>query len=375
MPRAIFTVTNDLSYDQRMQRICGSLIQQGWEVILVGRLRPQSRALPDFSFSTKRIRCWQDQGKWFYLEYNIRLFFWLLFQKAEVFCAIDLDTILPNRYVAWLRKKVCVYDAHEYFTEVPEVVRRPRIQAIWAAVARHTIPGLQYCYTVGPALAKIFAKEYGVPFSVVRNVPYALPLPVQAAVLPKEGEAFIILYQGALNEGRGIEFLLEALAQLPPRVRLWLAGEGDLSQDLRTLAQELQLGDRVKFWGFVLPEVLKTITAQAHLGCNLLENKGLSYYYSLANKAFDYVQAGVPSLQMAFPEYQALQEEYPCFYLLPDVRVPTLVAAISTILEEPAAYQAKAAACLQAARDWTWEREERVLHGIYREIAAQLAKR
>ena len=280
MPKVILTVTNDLSYDQRMQRICHSLAKSGWEVVLVGRLRPNSLVLPTFAFDTHRLRCWFDKGKWFYLEFNIRLLFWLMMQPAEVFCAIDLDTILANRIVARLRGKVCVFDAHEYFTEVPEVVRRPRIQAIWGGIARWAIPGLKYCYTVGPALAKIFEDQHGVPFQVIRNVPFQQQAMTQARRLPGPEEEVIILYQGALNEGRGIEFLLEAVKMLPNRIQLWLAGEGDLSEDLRIRANNLDLGDRVRFLGFVQPKDLKMITLKAHVGINLLENKGLSYYYS-----------------------------------------------------------------------------------------------
>ncbi len=374
MPKVIFTVTNDLSYDQRMQRISSSLVTAGWEVVLVGRLRPQSKVLPDFTFTTHRLKCWFEQGKWFYLEYNIRLFFWLLRQSTDVYGAIDLDTILPNFWAARLRRKICTYDAHEYFTEVPEVVRRPRIQAIWAAVANWTIPKLRYCYTVGPALARIFSEKYGVPFRVVRNVPVAkLPAETPRRVPPAD-QPFVLLYQGALNEGRGIEYVLDAMPLLPERVQLWLAGEGDLSQSLRAQAAALGLGDRARFLGFVLPEDLRALTPKADLGCNLLENKGLSYYYSLANKAFDYVQAGIPSLQMAFPEYQALQEEHPCFFLLEHLDAESLAQQIQKILDHPLAYQRRAEACLQAARQWTWENEERTLHEVYEEIAASLKR-
>ena len=372
MPKVIFTVTNDLSYDQRMQRICSSLVAAGWEVVLVGRFRPHSKALPDFTFVTHRLKCWFEQGKWFYIEYNIRLFFWLLRQSTDVYGAIDLDTMLPNFWAARWRGKICSYDAHEYFTEVPEVVRRPRIQAIWAAIADRTIPKLRYCYTVGPALAHIFTEKYGVPFRVVRNVPVAKTPAKTPRRVPPADQPFILLYQGALNEGRGIEYLLEAMPLLPERVQLWLAGEGDLSESLRAQAERLKLGDRARFLGFVQPQDLQALTPQADLGCNLLENKGLSYYYSLANKAFDYVQAGIPSLQMAFPEYQALQAEHPCFFLLDRLDAQTLAQQITEILDHPSTYQDRAEACLVAAKKWTWENEERILHEVYEEIAASL---
>ena len=363
MKRIILTVTTDLTYDQRMQRIASSLHQAGYSVLLVGRKKRNSVPLDARPFKQHRIHCWFQGGKFFYLEYNVRLFFFLLFHRADLLNAIDLDSILPVTIVGWLRRKKRVYDAHEYFTEVPEVVRRPKIQAVWERVARFCIPKMDACYTVGPMLAKIFQEKYGKHFGVVRNVPRVIPTPEN-----QRGPEKIILYQGALNEGRGLEYIIEAMKKLPPECKLWLAGEGDLSVSLRQLVQEAGIEERVRFFGFVKPAALKQLTAQATIGLNLLENKGLSYYYSLANKAFDYVQAGVPSLQMQFPEYQALQAEFPCFVLIPDLSTESIIAGVQEILKERS-YSKMEEACRQASAVWNWEKEEKRLLEVYRKLA------
>ncbi|HOY20192.1 MAG TPA: glycosyltransferase, partial [Haliscomenobacter sp.] len=314
--RLVFTVTNDLRYDQRMMRICRSLSAAGHQVTLVGRLRRKSPSLPETSYQQVRLRCWFDRGKLFYLEYNLRLFIWLLRHKFEVYTAIDLDTILPNLAIARIKGKKIHYDAHEYFSEVPEVVDRPSIKRIWEAVARFAIPRVDAAYTVGPALAQIFQARYGIPFQVIRNVPTRMASTPQRLNSTHQ----VILYQGVLNQGRGLEIAIAAMQQIDG-AELWLAGEGDLSTALRQLATDLHLEHKVKFLGYLTPEDLRAITTQATIGLNLLENRGLSYYYSLANKAFDYVQAEVPSIQMKFPEYIALQEEHRVFYLLSRLEV------------------------------------------------------
>src|SRR5689334_10089007 len=98
--RIYFTVTNDLTYDQRMHRICHSLAIAGYDVTLVGRRLKNSLPLEQKSFRQKRLRCFFNKGSWFYREYNIRLFLYLLFCKMDGICAIDLDTILPCLYIS-----------------------------------------------------------------------------------------------------------------------------------------------------------------------------------------------------------------------------------------------------------------------------------
>ncbi|MBK9492170.1 MAG: glycosyltransferase, partial [Haliscomenobacter sp.] len=345
--RLVFTVTNDLRYDQRMMRICGSLSVAGHQVTLVGRLRRKSPSLPETSYQQVRLRCWFDRGKLFYLEYNLRLFFWLLRHTFDVYTAIDLDTILPNLAVARFKGKKIHYDAHEYFSEVPEVVDRPTIKRIWEAVARFAIPRVDAAYTVGPALAQIFQARYGIPFQVIRNVPISTSAHQHIST---PAHQHIILYQGVLNRGRGLEIAIESMQKIDG-AELWLAGEGDLSTTLRQLATDLHLEHKVKFLGYLAPEELRAVTNQATIGLNLLENRGLSYYYSLANKAFDYVQAEVPSIQMKFPEYMALQEEHRVFYLLSRLEVDALVEAIQRLLLDDELYLALQEGCRKAAVD------------------------
>ncbi|MFM9948677.1 MAG: glycosyltransferase family 4 protein [Saprospiraceae bacterium] len=374
--KIILTVTNDLAYDQRMMRICRSLATAGHEVELVGRLRPGSPPLPKMPYRQTRLACRFEKGKLFYLEYNLRLLFWLLFRRFDVLSAVDLDTILPCLWASRLHRKPCVYDAHEYFTEVPEVVRRPRVRRIWESVARYAIPRMKRCYTVGDCLAGILSERYGVPFASIRNVPVPVPPNSSSAELPNAELEFgstgergtkIILYQGALNEGRGLETAIEAIQEIEGAV-LWLAGEGDLSAELREKVKQLSLTQKVHFLGFVLPNALPGITAQAWIGLNLLENKGLSYYYSLANKAFDYIQAGLPSIQMDFPEYRKLNEDWQVFELVADLEVETLRQAIRKLLDDAPHYQKLQENCRKAAASLNWEQEEIKLLAIYEGI-------
>ncbi len=121
----------------------------------------------------------------------------------------------------------------------------------------------------------------------------------------------------------------------------------------------------------MLPEALRALTAQATVGIMLLENIGLSYYYSLANKFFDYVQAGIPQLCIDFPEYRALNAQYEVAVLVPDLAPATLAAGLALLLPggQPGAYYEQLAAnCRLARAEWSWQQEEKKLVQLYDEL-------
>ena len=187
--------------------------------------------------------------------------------------------------------------AHEYFSEVPEVMNRPATKWIWECVARLCIPFTAARYTVCGSLAELFAELYGMDFKVVRNLPFASLSPVvatTAAPVLARSKPKIILYQGVLNAGRGLEELIAAMLCIDNAVLL-LVGEGDRSVLLRALVDRMNISNKVVFLGRKTPEELRGITKQAYLGVNLLQHQSLNYYYSLANKYFDYIQAEIPS--------------------------------------------------------------------------------
>lgn len=351
-----------------MDRICRSLAKAGHAVTLVGRAKPNSLPLGDKPYQQKRISLRFQRGKLFYLEYNWKLYRWLRTQPVDVINSIDLDTLLAG-YFAKQKEQQLVFDAHEYFSETPELIDRPFIQGIWRKLAHWLIPKADLCYTVGPALARIFTRQYGTEFGVVRNLPRAkvgADTPRNQPSADKKTK--IILYQGMLNQGRGLAAAIDAMAFLPADYHLWLVGNGDLTDVLKQRSQASGQQDRIHFKGFIEMDALPAITAQADLGLNLLDAVSPSYYYSLANKCFDYLQAGLPSIQMNFPEYRALQEQYKCFVLLPELNAKKLAVKIEATLADPIALAKLQANCQRAAKELSWEREEVKLLSLWEAI-------
>ncbi len=369
--RIIAAVTNDLRQDQRMHRICHTLAQAGYEVALTGRRTPyiSSKKKPT-SYARYWLPCRFQRGKLFYLEYNLRLWWHLMRQHFDAVCAVDTDTLPACYLAAKLKGKPCVLDAHEYFSEVPELTNRPFEKWVWETIARLLIPRLKHAYTVSETLAEALTTRYGVPFEVVGNMPMRSAIP---ALTNKSDTPYIILYQGMLNAGRGLEAMLEAMPYLEG-VQFWIVGEGDLKAKLWRQAASLVQAGKVVFHGFVPPEQLSQLTESAHLGINLLEDKGLSYRYSLANKALDYIQAGIPSIQMDFPEYRKLNQQYEVFICLPDLQPAGIIRAIQELRRNPGEYERLVQNCRKAAEALHWEEEAKKLLKIYQNIFGELVK-
>lgn len=359
--KIVFTVTNDLNFDQRMQRICTSLSKAGYEVVLIGRRKKSSGLLHKQPYRQIRLNPLFQNGKLFYAIYNCMLFFRILFIKADAYCAIDLDTALPLVLVSGIKRKKLIYDAHEYFTEVPELMNRRSVQKFWLWVEKLLIPRTHARYTVSQGLADLYMDKYQKRFDVIRNVT------VQASAGDiNERNPKMLIYQGAVNEGRGLEAMIHCMKD--HNWELHIAGEGDLLEEINELAASTGNREKVIFHGWLSPTELKKLTKEAYVGINLLENKGLSYYHSLSNKFFDYMQVGLPQVFIGFPEYLAVNKEYEIGIPVNDLEPAKLSAAIENLLNDTDLYRKLVQNCKEASGKFNWEIEEKKLLDIYLDL-------
>jgi glycosyltransferase involved in cell wall biosynthesis len=358
--RLVFSVTNDLNYDQRMLRICSSLHHAGYDVTLIGFKRKTSKPLTERPFKQIRIPIIVEQGKLLYLDYWIKLFFVLLFRKADVFCAIDLDTILPVYYASRLRRTKRVYDAHELFTELKEVISRPKVHRLWLWIERHTVPHFPIGYTIGECYAEEFKRRYGLQYGIVRNAT------ILKALEKKETKERFILYQGWVNVGRRFEQLIPAMQYVD--APLIICGEGNFYTEAKALVAQYQLEEKVIFKGYVAPENLRQYTLSAHIGITLFEDSSLSNRLSMANRFFDYMHAGVPQLCNQYPEYEKANARFEIASLIAEPTVENIATALNNLLHDEAYYQRLATNCLQAREVYCWQEEEKTLINIYQQL-------
>lgn len=307
MKRIVISVTNDLTTDQRVGKTCEVLSEIGYDVLLVGRKLKNSVPVHR-NYKTVRFRLLFNTGFLFYAEFNIRLFIFLLFTKKNILFSNDLDTLLPNYVLSILLQKTLVFDSHELFSEIPELLHKPKVKDFWFCLEKSIIPKLKNVITVSGSIKNHYLKLYGVSATLVRNIPKIEKINQKKFEINTH-EKKIILYQGAINVGRGIELMIDTMPLLDEFMFI-VIGDGDIVKDLKERAIGLDVNNKVKFLGKKTPEELKKLTLNATIGMSLEEDLGLNYRYALPNKIFDYLHANVPVITSDLPEMSALIEKY-----------------------------------------------------------------
>ena len=371
--KAIVSVTNDLYTDQRVNKVCVFLMDQGYDVLLVGRIRKSSVPLLERSYQTKRMRLLFETGPLFYASFSIRLFLFLLFRKVDVLVSNDLDTLLPN-YLAqkFKRKARLVYDSHEYFTEVPELINRPKVQKFWLKIERKIFPRLKSVYTVNESIAAIYSNLYSKEIKVVRNISplwSAINLQTKQELGIPENSHLIILQGAGINIDRGAEEAVEAMCQID--AVLLIVGDGDVVEILKRKVKKLELTKKVLFFGKKPYHVMMNFTHFADIGLTLDKPSNLNYKLSLPNKVFDYMHTYTAVVATNIKEVAQVVTKNEIGTIVMDFTVNNLAESINSILNDQQLLAQYKENCKAAALTENWQRETKILQEIYPKVTTK----
>lgn len=369
--RAIISVINDLVTDQRVDKTASVLEDMGFDVLLVGRRKIDSPAMPGRNYETFRMRLLWEKGPLFYIEFNFRLFFLLISRPAMLLVSNDLDTLLPNFLVHKARRIPLVFDSHEYFTETPELVNRPKVQRIWKWIEKTCVPRIKDLITVNDSIARLFEEKYKVKFKVVRNIPRKreiAEIPSRAELGMPFGKKIIILQGSGINVQRGAEEAVEAMQFIENAVLLIIGG-GDVIPDLKKMVQERSLQEKVSFVTRQTPDRLAFYTANADIGLTIDKDTNINYRFSLPNKLFDYIHAGIPVLATPLVELKNIITKYGIGEFILSHEPAHIASAITGMLNDEKQLAIYKANTLKAAAELNWEKEKTVLIEIFSQYA------
>ena len=359
------TVINDLISEQRMHKTALTLMDEGFIPVLIGTVGNNKTRLKNRPYFTHRMNTLFKKGPFFYLDYNFRLIIYMLLHNPNFVLNVDLDTALSGFVYKKITKTPQIIDNHEYFPEVPELVNRPFKKKKWEQLQDAIYPSADQLYTVCESIAKIFSNRYECQVPVVRNVPFkAVSNNIKPAKINIPTDRPIILYQGAVNQGRGIEEAILAMHKIDSAL-LVVVGGGDLLEKMKELIDNEKLNDRVTLTGKLPFDQLPSITRLATIGLSIEKDLGLNYRFALPNKLFDYIHCNVPVLVNDLPEMAKIVDEFKVGQKLEMHSSEQIALQINDMLRSKERLMEWKQNCKNAANELFWEKEDRIIRNIF----------
>ena len=362
--KILVSAFSNLYTDQRIEKVCKTLFDNGYPIDLIGNDWGGNEKM-ERPYPFSRIGLRSKSLKTAYFEFNWKLYHELRKKadKETILLANDIDALLPNYLISKKLNIPLVFDSHEIFTEMPAIQNRLS-QKFWRLVEGSLVPKVELMMTESESYAEWFYEKYKVKCVVVRNIPRKiLSVPDMPENNPK-----IILYQGAINQSRGIEKMIVAMHHIKNAV-LKIAGDGPKKKEYEELVACEKLQDRVFFLGKLKPENLREVTRTADVGFSLEENNGVSYYYSLPNKVCDYIQSRVPLVMINFPEMKRIKDQFNVGEMITDHQPATIEKAINSVLEK--GRQHYRSELNKAAEVFCWENEERNILKLFEKASCK----
>jgi glycosyltransferase involved in cell wall biosynthesis len=340
------------------------------DITIIGRKSGNCCDQEMIPFRTRRYNMIFKKGFLFYKFFNIRLFFSLLFHKYDLLVSNDLDTLLPNFLVSKLKHLPLVYDSHEYFTGVPEIQNRPVVKWIWKSIEKAIFPHLKYVMTVSDSIALQYENEYGIRPLTVRNCSRNAGQikSFSHKELGVETDHLLLILQGTgINVDRGGEEIIEAITRIAG-ISLLVVGSGDILNVLENKVIGAGISDRVKFIPRMPWEELMRYTKSADVGLSLDKNTNLNYSFSLPNKLFDYISAGIPVLAGDLHEIKKIVNGFGCGVIISGITPEKITEALLELKRDPSKLEEYRRNSALAAEKISWESESRIVLDLYNEI-------
>jgi glycosyltransferase involved in cell wall biosynthesis len=368
--KAAYFILNSFDVDTRARLEVETLREIGLEVEIIATT---GGTLNEFrGAKIHRVPQWRDPTRKFrFAQYNFLAAAIGAKIKADIYHAVDLDTLLAASLAARRRRAPIIYEARELYAELEALVGRKAVKAAWTSLERRLIHRAARVVTINDSIAGELIQRYGIEKPVViRNVailPSKIePIDLRAAyAIPRDWK--VLVYQGVLRRGQGLSYALEIMRHLEKMVLIFI-GDGVIKPELIEKAAALGLSERVRFAGRIDSDRLPDYTAGADVGLLLMEDVALNNRLALPQKIFQYVAAEVPQVVSPMTEIAAFvnREKTGLVVTLSDAEIAAL--DISTFLSDEAALADVKSRCRESAARNNWELESKKWLDVYQEL-------
>lgn len=306
-----------------------------------------------------------------------KLFYRALKQRADIYIAIGVEDLVIVYIVSKLTKAKFVYAANELEGDRKRVVNRAlnaRLNNIVIKAERFMLKSAGCVIAADIERARLMEDWYKLDkVEVVRNVP--IPECLSESNLIREKleipeEQKILLYQGLLSPGRGLEVTIKACSKIQAAdFSLVLLGfiTDTYKQKLLNLAEEHDF-KRL----YILPAVpwreLLYWTKSSDISMVLIENVSISYYLAAPNKLYESIMAGVPYIASNFPEIKHVHKISKSGILVDPENIDQISEAIRRLIQNKPFYEECVQGALKARNIFNWDVEKKKLLDIVDQV-------
>jgi glycosyltransferase involved in cell wall biosynthesis len=183
------------------------------------------------------------------------------------------------------------------------------------------------------------------------------PVPAMRSPTP------LFAYLGRLKKYKGVDLVIRAFAQLQdPRAELAIAGSGDYRPALEKLAASLQLGDRVRFLGFISEEEKRTLLRRAWALTLASPKEG----WGLTN--MEAAASATPVVASNSPGIRESVRDGETGFLVPHGDVSAFAHRLSLLASDPGLVARLGAQARTFAETFTWDRTARTTERNLKEV-------
>lgn len=385
--RVCLSVLRDARYDTRAMREAATLTEAGFEVTIADVVstpaHPGEEKMRGFRIRHILVPDWQtarrSEGRFFLksVQTFLRSCRQLFLCPADIYHASELTALPACFIVAKLRRKPLIFEVYDLQFPSPATGVKfwGRLGKALDLLQAWTLPRCAGIVATSPLHAKELKKRYRVTdITLVRNVPLYRRVAKNDRLRQHLGlapQTRIVLYQGGMQPGRGLEMLVSAASYLRKDIVIVMMGQDMLGTRSKLEAQIAHQGveERVRIMAAVPYEELLQWTASADVGITILPpDYSLNVRTCLPNKFFEYVMAGLPVLSSAVPAIAGVIKEYDIGRIMPSLAPQDVGAAINAMMEDGDALERMRQNTAKAARECCWQKDSARLIGLYRKI-------
>ncbi len=368
--KVAYFILNSFDIDSRARLEVETIGQMGHQVEIIVTVGAETKEYLGFPIYRIAQPTWPSR-KIRFIQYNLRAAMIGKKLRADIYHAVDVDTLAAAFWAARKTRGKVIYEARELYTELEPLRGRNLVRSFWSNLEKRLIGKAARVVTINDSIAAELCRRYRIKKpDVIRNVaksPNSIkPLDLRRKFgIPDDRK--IIVYQGVLRRGQGLLYQLDILQHLDGVVMMFIGG-GPIESKLQEKSSRLGLDDRVIFTGKVSPDELLNYTASADAGILLMEDIALNNRLALPQKLFQYLSAGIPQIVSPMPEISRFVEDEKTGVVVSLSDPREAADAIAGFILNENMYSEVKENCRKSALKNNWETESAKWIEIYKDL-------